>query len=305
MIPAHEIRRRDVLLSERGITLALVDWGGNGPLALFSHANGFCADMLGLIAERLRTRFRVIGFDSRGHGDSEKPAPPGPYAWDEFARDVIAMTEFVLRDLDAPRVALGLGHSFGGTCIMTAAARRPDLFERVVLLDPVILPREGDFSGWRPLAGAPHPGAEMARKRTHVFASRNAVREKWRAKGTFGDWDPRALDLYLRYGFADLPDGRIDLKCPGEVEASVYEAGGGFDPWREVAELRVPGLLLHAGRGNFPLEFIEKFCAETDALECRSLDAGHLLPMVAPDLVADTILGWLAEQGPRPPSGAV
>jgi len=298
VIEEREIRRRRLRLPERGIDLALVDWGGSGPLALLSHANGFCADVLGLLAERLRPRFRVIGFDSRGHGDSEKPAPPGPYAWEEFALDVIAVAERVTRDLARPRVALGVGHSFGGTCVLTAAARRPDLFERIALLDPVILPRAGDPSGWRPPANAPHPAAEIARKRAHVFPSREAAREKWRARGTFGDWDPRALELYLRYAFADLPDGRIDLKCPGEVEATVYETGGGFDPWREIAGLHVPGLLLHAGRGNFPLPFIEKFCAESDTLECRSLDAGHLLPMVAPDLLADALLAWLGPDSP-------
>ncbi|MEX2208233.1 MAG: alpha/beta hydrolase [Myxococcota bacterium] len=291
MLPEQEIRRRRLELPERGVGLALVDWGGDGPLALFSHANGFCADTLGLLAERLRPRFRVIGYDSRGHGDSDKPAPPGPYAWEEFARDTIAVAEALVRELSVPRIALGLGHSFGGTCMMTAAARRPALFERIALLDPVILPREGDFTGWRPVE--PHPSAAIARKRAHVFASRDAAREKWRAKGTFGDWDPRALELYLRHAFADLPDGRIDLKCPGEIEASVYEQGGSFDPWGEIAKLRAPGLLLHAGRGNFPLPFMEKFCAEADRVECRSLDAGHLLPMVAPELVADELLAWL------------
>ena len=293
MIPEHEIRRRKLRLPERGIELALVDWGGKGPLALFSHANGFCADVFGLVAEKLRTRFHVIGYDSRGHGDSEKPAPPGPYAWEEFARDAIAVSAALVAELGVPQIALGLGHSFGGTCMLTAASRRPELFERIAVFDPVILPRAGDFTGWRPPANAPHPSAGIARKRAHVFASRDAVREKWRAKGTFGDWDPRALELYLRYAFADLPDGRIDLKCPGEIEATVYEAGGGFDPWNDIAKLRVPGLLLHAGRGNFPLAFIEKFCAEADALTCRSLDTGHLMPMLAPDLVADEIFRWL------------
>jgi pimeloyl-ACP methyl ester carboxylesterase len=293
VIPESEIRRRRLELPARGIALALVDWGGDGPLALFSHANGFCADTLGLVAERLRPRFRVIGYDSRGHGDSDKPEPPGPYSWEEFARDAEAVAEALVREGAAPRIALGLGHSFGGTCVMTAAARRPDLFERIALLDPVILPREGDFSGWRPPSDAPHPSAAIARKRAHVFESRDAAREKWRAKGTFGDWDPRALELYLRYAFADLPDGRIDLKCPGEIEATVYEQGGSFDPWQEITKLRVPGLLLHAGRGNFPLPFMEKFCAEADALECRSLDVGHLMPMIAPDLVAEALLEWI------------
>jgi pimeloyl-ACP methyl ester carboxylesterase len=294
VIPESEIRRRKIHLPARGLSLAVVDWGGSGPLALFSHANGFCADVFGPIAERLRTRFRVLGYDSRGHGDSDKPAPPGPYDWEEFARDAIAMSEAIVRELGVPRIALGLGHSFGGTCMMTAAARRPELFEAFALLDPVILPRADDPTGWRPPSHAPHPSATIARKRAQVFESRDAARARWRAKGTFGDWDPRALELYLRHAFADLPDGRIALKCPGEIEASVYEQGGTFDPWQEVARLRVPGLLLHAARGNFPLPFLEKFCAESVGFELRSLDAGHLLPMTDPDLVADQLLGWSA-----------
>jgi len=290
VIPEAEIRRTRLHLPDRGLSLALVDWGGDGPLVVFSHANGFCADVFGCVAERLRERFRVVGFDSRGHGDSDKPAPPEPYAWEEFARDAAAMTEAILRELGRERVALGVGHSFGGTCMLTAASRRPELFEKIALLDPVILPRDGDLSGWRPPSDAPHPSAAIARRRAHVFPSRAVAKERWLAKGTFADWDPRALDLYLAHGFADRPDGQVELKCSGEVEASVYEAGGAFDPWCEVEALRTPGLLLHAGKGNFPLAFIEKFCAEADALECRSLPAGHLLPMIDPELVAGELL---------------
>ena len=215
-MPRREIPERDPTpqapAARAGVALALVDWGGDGPLALFCHANGFCADTLGVVAERLRPRFRVIGFDSRGHGDSDKPTPPTPYAWEEFARDVGAVAEALVRELGVPRVALGLGHSFGGTCVMTAAARRPDLFERVVLIDPVLLPREGVLDGWTPPPGQPNPSAVIARKRAHVFPSREALRQKWRAKGTFGDWDPRVLELYLRHAYADLPDGRIGLR---------------------------------------------------------------------------------------------
>ena len=66
MIEEREIRRRRLRLPERGIELALVDWGGNGPLALLSHANGFCADVLGLLAERLRPLLAAKGYTVKG-----------------------------------------------------------------------------------------------------------------------------------------------------------------------------------------------------------------------------------------------
>ena len=79
-----EVRRSRVALPTRGAEFALVDWGGEGPLCLFTHANGFCADTFGLVAERLRERYRVVGFDSRGHGDSTQLPAPDAYEWEEF-----------------------------------------------------------------------------------------------------------------------------------------------------------------------------------------------------------------------------
>jgi pimeloyl-ACP methyl ester carboxylesterase len=182
-------------LPERGIELSVVDWGGSGPLALLAHANGFCADVLGVLAERLRARFRVVGYDARGHGDSEKPAPPEPYGWEQFALDLSAITAALLAERGEGSLAFGVGHSFGGTCLMNAAAREPERFARIALLDPVIVPPPADFPNADPMVRGPNMAAEIARKRTHVFPSRAALRERWREKGTFADWDPRALEL--------------------------------------------------------------------------------------------------------------
>ena len=95
----------------------------------------------------------------------------------------------------------------------------------------MIVPPPADFPNADPMARGPNVAADIARKRTHVFASRDALRERWREKGTFADWDPRALELYLAHGFRDRPDGQIELKCPGAVEAAVYESGRRFDAW--------------------------------------------------------------------------
>ena len=53
-----------------------IDWGGEGPLAHFSHATGLCAGTYAPLAERLGTRLRVIGMDDRGHGRTRAPADP-------------------------------------------------------------------------------------------------------------------------------------------------------------------------------------------------------------------------------------
>jgi len=291
--PDSTVRRR-LRLPSRGIELNVVAWGGTGPLALLAHANGFCADVLGVLAERLCARYRVFGYDARGHGDSDKPAPPEPYGWDQFALDLSALAAALCDELGERRVALGVGHSFGGTCLMNAAAREPERFERIALLDPVIVPPPADFPGADPLARGPNYAADIARKRTHVFPSREALRERWREKGTFADWDPRALELYLAHGFRDRPDGQIELKCPGAVEAAVYESGRRFDAWRDASELTRPALMLHAGRGNFPRALAERLAGRTKSIELRSLDEPHLMAMTQPDLIADDVLAWAA-----------
>lgn len=284
MVPS--IDRRRVALPERGVELALVDWGGDGPLCLFSHANGFCADSFGLVAASLVRRYRVIGFDSRGHGDSSKLEAPAAYEWEEFADDLIALTRWLCAELELPSVALGVGHSFGGTCMLTAAARHPELFDRIALLDPVLLPPPASI----PWPAGQHPMAERARKRTQVFDSRDTVRAKWAERGTFGDWDSRALELYLQHGFRDRADGRVELKCPGEVEAAVYELGRNFDLMEQVEGLRTPGTLYFAEGGQFPLSNVEKLIERAGCLELESLPGGHLLPMIVPDLVAERLL---------------
>src|SRR5262249_57556438 len=71
-----QFKRQRLALPESGIALSLCDWGGEGPLLLMHHANGFCAPTFGLLAEALRSEFHVVGIDARGHGDSSIPQPP-------------------------------------------------------------------------------------------------------------------------------------------------------------------------------------------------------------------------------------
>src|SRR6185295_16706128 len=128
---------RRIPLPERGVEIALLDWGGDGPLVFMHHANGFCAGTLGLVADLLVPRFRVIGMDARGHGASSKPEGPAAYQWHHFAEDYLAVAR-VLAAEHGGRVAIGLGHSFGGTSALGAAARDGNLFGRLVLVDPVV-----------------------------------------------------------------------------------------------------------------------------------------------------------------------
>jgi 3-oxoadipate enol-lactonase len=75
----------------------------------------------------LEQRFRVVRYDTRGHGDS--PVPLGPYLIDDLADDLVAL----LDRLGVERAHL-VGLSLGGMTAMKVAARNPDRVDRLVLL---------------------------------------------------------------------------------------------------------------------------------------------------------------------------
>ncbi|MEA2432165.1 MAG: 3-oxoadipate enol-lactonase [Thermoleophilaceae bacterium] len=74
----------------------------------------------------LTERFRLLRYDTRGHGGS--PAPDGPYSIDELGTDVLAL-------LDKLRIerASYCGLSLGGMLGMWCASEQPHRFDRLVL----------------------------------------------------------------------------------------------------------------------------------------------------------------------------
>ncbi|HTY19000.1 MAG TPA: alpha/beta hydrolase [Myxococcota bacterium] len=287
---AGEIERRSLRLPGRGVELALLDWGGGGPLVLMHHANGFCAGTLGLVAEGLVPDYRVIGIDARGHGDSSKPEGPEAYRWDRFAEDLVAVAELLASERADGRVGVGLGHSFGGTAVLGAAARRPALFGRLVLVDPVIPPPPELLQAFDPdrferLRGM----VDAARRRRSVWSSRAEARTHFAARSLFAGWLPRALDLYVEHGLRERTDGQVELKCPGEIEATIFSESGGLDVSDLARRVRAPSTWLWAARGNFPRPLYERIASEMADARIVDADCGHLIPMERPELVIQAV----------------
>jgi 3-oxoadipate enol-lactonase len=102
---------------------------GEGPWVTLSHAVGCNLSMWDEQAALLvREGFRVLRFDTRGHGGSEAPA--GRYTLDELADDVHAL----LAELGIARTHW-VGLSLGGMIGETYALRYPGVFTRMVLAD--------------------------------------------------------------------------------------------------------------------------------------------------------------------------
>ena len=101
---------------------------GEGPVVTFSHSLGCDLSMWDAQAAALRGRYRVLRFDTRGHGQSGAPA--GAYTLEQLAEDVhgllgglgIARTHFV-------------GLSMGGMIGQIFALKYPEMVQSLVLCD--------------------------------------------------------------------------------------------------------------------------------------------------------------------------
>lgn len=284
-------------LPGRGVEIALLDWGGSGPVTLLHHANGFCKGTWGLVADALRPHFRVLAMDARGHGDSSRPRGEGAYAWEQFALDLAAVAERVTAEWGS--IALAIGHSFGGTATLGAAAAHPGLFRRMLLVDPVAPPRPGgaDFernANARSLA-------ERAGRRRADWPSRAEARGWWAERELFARWRPEAIDLYALDGLRERADGSVELKCPGAVEAAVFAGSAGYDIFSVARGVATPALWLWAAQGNFSRAVYEDLAGSMAAARVETVDAGHLIPMEQPERVVDAALRLAASH--QDPSG--
>ncbi len=279
---------RTIGLPSRGVEIALLDWGGTGPLALLHHANGFCKGMWAEVAEAIRGRFHVVAMDARGHGDSSRPDDPRAYEWHHFAEDLVAVAAHLAHERGGRPVALGIGHSFGGTAMIGAAARRPELFQRLLLVDPVVPPPPS--AGIDPTK-LPHLRklVDGARRRRAHWPSRAAARAYCRERRFFSDWRPEALELYLLDGLRAAAHGGVELKCPGAVEAAVFGSSTSIDLFALAARVTAPTLLLWAERGQFPRPVHDALAATLRAGHLRAVACGHLVPMERPDLVVAAV----------------
>ncbi len=280
------VTRRRLEGASPEVELGALDWGGEGELVVLHHANGFCAAMLAPIAKGLSDRFRVVSIDARGHGDSTKVAPGGDsdaYSWRVLGEDFDSAIRELLSQTGHERVALAIGHSFGGALALRAASANPEAFERLLLCDPVILPlmtpeerrARSDSTGL----------AASTRKRRDRFTSREQAYEHFRSRALFSTFSLEALALYVDEGMTDTAEGEVALKCDREIEAAIFDGGGASAADEIVDRVTADVVFVHAERGNFSREYYEEVASHMSRARVESLDAGHLFPLEEPERV--------------------
>ena len=98
-------------------------------------------------------------------------------------------------------------------------------------------------------------------------------------------------------GSACAGDGRVELKCRGEIEATIFEQGSLFEPWSYVPKVSAPTLVLWARHGDFQRRAHEALARELPDGRMRVFDGGHLMAMEQPDRVAELAAAFAARSG--------
>ena len=104
-----------------------VDGAADAPVVVLSNSLGATRGMWDPQVPPLAERFRVVTYDTRGHGES--PAPSGPYTLDDLVDDLVAL----LDEVGAERAHVA-GLSLGGMTAMRLAVREPARVDRLALL---------------------------------------------------------------------------------------------------------------------------------------------------------------------------
>jgi 3-oxoadipate enol-lactonase len=118
------------------------EWTGDEhrPVVLFCNSLGTNLHMWDGQVEAFAKYFRVLRYDTRGHGKSS--VTPGPYTIEQLGEDVIELLDALKLD----RVYF-CGLSMGGSTGMYLGANKPQRFHKIVLCNTS--PRFGNADTWR------------------------------------------------------------------------------------------------------------------------------------------------------------
>jgi 3-oxoadipate enol-lactonase len=241
-----------------------------GPVVTLSHSLATDLSMWDPQIAALTARYRVLRYDTRGHGGTDAPA--GPYSLDQLAEDARAL----LRALGIGRTHW-VGLSMGGMIGQRLALEQPALFESLVLCDTTSrIPAEAKPLWDQRISTAERQGMEplveptLERWFTAPFRERGgAVLERVRAM--IRSTDPRgyagcchtiaALDLTDRLQAIRLPTlvivGEEDVGTPVAASRAIQEQIEG-------SELVILKSASHLSNMEQPVEFERALLAFLD-----------------------------------------
>jgi 3-oxoadipate enol-lactonase len=221
----------------------------SAPVVVFSNSLGANFSMWDSQAAELEKKYRVLRYDTRGHGQSS--VTPGPYSIEQLARDVLAL----LDALDIARATF-CGLSMGGMIGMWLGLKAPTRIEKIVLCNTGA--KIGTDKGW-------NSRIEAVRK-DGLKAVAFGVIERWFTP-EFRARSPQVWESALRMLEAAPPQGY----------AACCEAIRDYDARDKISAIRVPTLVIAGSKDAATPPADGRFIVERiSGARYVELDAAHL-----------------------------
>jgi pimeloyl-ACP methyl ester carboxylesterase len=243
-VPVTTPRRGGVQVG--GTRLSYLQWGGEGRDALLLHGITSNAPTWWRVAPRLAgLGFRVTAFDMPGHGQSGETA-------DHRIESVARLISEAAQQLRMDRM-LVIGHSWGGAVALAMTAGPSARVERLVLIDPAL-----------------NLTAEVGKTRVPTFtkgigSSVDALAAAFAQANP--DW--RAEDVHWK--------AEAMQQCRAEAVIGFFTKSGDWDLTAQLAEVRVPLLLLVADPSATIID------AKTRSAAQEHLRAGSARMLIVPN----------------------
>jgi len=271
LLPVGEHR---TVRTDDGADLAVTVAGPAGaPLVVLAHGFTNAREVWAPVAHRLlRAGRRVALYDHRGHGSSTSGSEG--HTIDRLGRDLAA----VLTDLDATDATL-VGHSMGGMTIQSFAAQHPEVVQQRVAAVVLVAtaahgigrdPRSNRITA--KVAGGRGIERFLGGPTGHAFF-----------RGVYGK-AVRRVDLLLSQdGF---------LGTPGAAREAFVDAMLCMDLREANAAIDVPTTVLIGELDTLLIPRLGEAVAASipGSRVVRLADKGHMLPLEAPDEVAEAVL---------------
>lgn len=262
------------------------------PLLHFLHGNGFCCLAYQPLLMHLGEHFDLWLSDVQGHGDSDHG---GVFrGWNRSAALAVEAFDAGRGEYgDVPRFAVG--HSFGGVLTGLILATEPRLFERAVLLDPVLFSRRMiGVMGAAALVGLHrrHALARKAATRRSHWPDREAALASLQGRGIFKGWTDASLHAYVEHAIGECGDGVV-LKCRPSREVEIFSS---FPErmWTHLARIQTPTRILY-GEHTYPFvpHSVQRLAALNHQVSAQQVAGGHCFMQEDPAAAAEQVMSFL------------
>ena len=256
-----------------------------------SAANGFTAASYHSFLKYFNGSHSFTGMDCRGAWKNILP-PPNDFNMHDFANDLI---EGIEKKHSKP--IIGLGHSQGGFVTLLAAIKRPDLFSKIVLIEPASLPNR-----WIGLLYPNIPKRLLYRflpfikgslNRQRIWKSQEHFHARYRQHNTYKRFTDDAFNDYLAHGLTHN-EQQWELVFSPAWEAHIFSTVEFI--WKYLAKVTVPTLFVKAEYSNLysQKQFIKQNKTLPSNISTVEItNTFHLLPHENPKQCHEVITKWL------------